>query len=82
MKTTIVFLVIIVLSFSAIYLYYLSTGGVPIEELVNEALGLGAAEEEGEGGLPIVVSLVPYFTIIVSFIAVGVLLELRKRKQK
>jgi hypothetical protein len=80
MKTAIVFLVAAALFFAAIYIYYLRIGGTPIEELVNQALGIKAEKEEG-GGLPIVVSLGPYFTIIALLIAVGILLELR-RKQK
>lgn len=81
MKTAIVFLVAVALFFAVIYIYYLRIGGTPIEELVNQALGIEAENEEG-GGLPIVVSLGPYFAIIALLSAVGILLELRRRKQK
>jgi len=81
MKTAIVFLVVITLFFAAIYVYYWTIGGTPIEERVNEALNI-RAEKEGVDGLPIVVSLGPFSAIIVFLITMGVLLELNKEKTR
>ncbi|HVP93034.1 MAG TPA: hypothetical protein VMS94_04760 [Acidobacteriota bacterium] len=81
MKTAVIFVVVAILIFAGVYYYYLSIGGIPLEELFNQAVGLPGEEEGGNGVIPIVVSLVPYAAIITVLVAVGVFLHFSRRKQ-
>lgn len=80
MKTAIIFIAIALVVFVGVYTIYVSTGGTPLEELFNQAVGLQDGEEEGGGGLPIVVSLVPYIAIIAVLVGVGVILHVAKKR--
>lgn len=80
MKTALIFSIGAVLIFIGVYCYYLAIGGAPLEELLNQAVGL-PAKEEGGNGLPIVVSVVPYIVIIAVLAAVGILLCFVRRKR-
>jgi hypothetical protein len=77
-KTAFVFFTIAVSIIAGVYYYYLSIGGVPLETLFTNALGL-QREEEGNG-LPIVVNIAPYILVIVALLFVGILLHRRSRK--
>jgi hypothetical protein len=78
MKTALVFFIIAVSIIAGVYYYYVNIGGVPLETLFANALGL-QGEEEGNS-LPIVVNIAPYILVIVALLFVGILLHRRSRK--
>jgi hypothetical protein len=80
MKTALIFLAVAILIIIGVYYYYLSIGGTPLETMFNKALGL-QSEEEGSGGLPIVVDVAPYIAIIAVLLGVGIFLHYRGRKR-
>jgi hypothetical protein len=79
MKSVLIFLAAAILIFAGVYYYYLTIGGTPLEELLNQAVGL-QGEEEGGNGLPIVVNVVPYVAIIAVLVGVGIFLHFRRKR--
>lgn len=80
MKTALIFLVVAILMVAGGYLYYLSIAGTPLEELFNQAVGLGGEEEESNG-FPIVVSFIPYIAVIALLVGIGIFLHDRGKKK-